>query len=510
MPAISLDRAKQLRFGSANPRVTTRCCRCGHQFREHDNLRCTSIGESTEHFQNFINTGIDDQITTRGPGHQITDEDAYVLRFGTSSINAANQSARCRRCGEQWGTHQDARCMGAGESNEHYLELLNSGIDDHEYPLVISGTFKTIKLGADPEFEIRDSSGKFVNAHNVVNAGTGADVKWGTDGNSSTGELRTDPGDPDVVLKSISSILDYGKKQLSSRYTVYAGAGKNVALGGHIHFSGVDADRRLITLLDTFIATPLRAITDCSKRDSTGYGKLGEYRNQPHGWEYRSPCSWISHPLIAQGVLNTAYELALAFQDDNSIKFDSKERFIAYVRENSDVSAKKIEAFYDIIDRMAAKKAKLEQVEVFQAWKKSPRPEVKPTPVKKVQYTWEMSHRNMPEIRELVDKRRTKHNTTATETVSIQVIGASKERTGDLIVYVPTDWVSKLPRRIAKIRVQEWELKEIGLSYELRLNVELASEILSFIKWYILNKSSIAQESVIQLIEEGEAVACAV
>jgi hypothetical protein len=506
MPAISESRAKYIRFGTDSPRRSSRCGRCGDTFQNHEGIRCVTANESVEHYQNFLLTGRDDQITSRGPGRTITENEAFLLRFGCSGEEASSRDTICRRCNNNWGLHQEARCFRAEESIEHYQEFLRTGLDDHEYPIT-SNNFKPIKLGADPEFELHDNAGRFIHASEVITSGTGRN--WGTDGNSSTGELRTDPGNPDVVLKSISTILDYGNTQVGSRYSVFAGSGKNVPLGGHIHFSGIEPDRKLLNLLDTFITNPLREISNTSRRDQTGYGRLGEYRAQPHGWEYRSPCSWISHPLIARGVLTVAYELALSFQENSSINFANTDEFINFVRLNSEDSANKIAEFYKLIEKLKAKKVKLEQVEVFQAWSKRPRPELKPQPVTKLIYTWNLEHRFMPGIKELVEARRTKHSKEASTSITMNVVGASKERSLEQVIFVPDSWVSKIPHRIAKVKVQIWDKPDIGLSYELRRNLELSSEVLNFIKYYILSRSAATVESVIEIIE-GETTECAV
>jgi hypothetical protein len=270
MPTLTNERAIQLRFGVTRLLARSRCHRCGKGPSDHDGARCSSVGETIEHFNNFLNTGIDDRITTRGPGHQLTLNEAYMLRFGCGEAVIENSNPSCRRCGIQWGNHSDARCSRSGETMEQYEQFMRTGLDDHEYELNIPSAIN-IKLGADPEFEVYDSAKSFISASDCIRGGTSA--KFGHDGSSSTGELRTDPGSPEIVVKSISNILSEGYQEIKN-YNVFAGAGKRVPLGGHIHFSGIDADRALIGMLDTFIAQPLRRISNTSLRDNSGYGKL--------------------------------------------------------------------------------------------------------------------------------------------------------------------------------------------------------------------------------------------
>jgi hypothetical protein len=147
---------------------------------------------------------------------------------------------------------------------------------------------KKLMIGADPEFEVRDSTGRFVSANRAIKS---ISNEFGTDGCSDTGEIRPKPGTPEVVLENISKILSNGNEKVENGMNLFAGAYSHVPLGGHIHFSGVEDDDSLIESLDILITKPLRKISHSKHRQDTGYGDLGEYNSNSHGWEYRAPCS---------------------------------------------------------------------------------------------------------------------------------------------------------------------------------------------------------------------------
>lgn len=91
-------------------------------------------------------------------------------------------------------------------------------------------------------------------------------------------------------------------------------------IGGHIHF-GLPEDEReritqdtnraneVITTLDTYLAHTLALIEKPEKAQARkrSYGHLHDYRNQPHGLEYRPPSSWLVSPEISAGVLSLSF-----------------------------------------------------------------------------------------------------------------------------------------------------------------------------------------------------------
>ena len=343
----------------------------------------------------------------------------------------------------------------------------------------------SIMLGADPEFEVYNSRKEFVSAGDVIGGYTSA--KFGTDGASDTGELRTDPGIPSVVLHSIDSLLGEGYSHLQA-YQLYAGAGKHVPLGGHIHFSGVGYERNILASLDVLIALPLRRISNQGIRDRENYGRESSYKTNLHGWEYRAPCSWISHPIIAESVLEISYIVANAININRFIEFYDITSFKNYVVEkNYPVETiEKINRFYAVIDRMAGKGLTLEQVEIFQAWRKKPREN---TIGNKIKYTWVETDLNIQEIKVLVEKRTLRHaeHYTEYEEEIVNVRGAAAERSSWDALFIPSTWRYRLPRTIAGVRVNTWgdNSTNFGLSLPLRQNIQKSVDVLNSIKWLI-------------------------
>ena len=369
-----------------------------------------------------------------------------------------------------------------------------------------------IKLGADPEFEVHRRDGSFISAEAVI-TDYGNRKQFGCDGSSSTGEIRTDPGDPEIVVKSISEILTKAARQLSG-YGLYAGAGTNVSLGGHIHFSGISSMIFILNELDSLIAIPLKKISNYTFRENHFYGQLGEYRNQPHGWEYRSPCSWISHPLIAAGVLQIAYECAKAYEKTGKT-FSSKEELIQYVELTDLRAAEKIKTFYKIIDRMVAKNVKLESVELFQAWRKRPisnQADSVKTAKKAIEFDFSQDD-NLDTIRYGLAKCREYGMRRVSGVERIGIVGASFNRTPLERIFVSRELAKRLPKRLCKVKVQVWEFDKIGLSHLLRQNINKSVDVLRLIK-YVLKNENLSREnnvdiSAIKAIEE-EDLECAV
>jgi len=360
-------------------------------------------------------------------------------------------------------------------------------------------------IGADPEFEIyRDN--RYIYAANVIRGGLTS--RLGTDACSSIGEIRPHPGTPEEVIQSIDTILDEGYRQLRN-CKIYSGAGTNDPIGGHIHFSGVSNDPDFRRTLDVLIGIPLRDISNhASIRSHSSYGNLGEYRVQPHGWEYRTPCSWISHPYIAEGVLTVAYEAAKMYAD-NYKTFNTISEFIAYTSINSTTAFPKIKKFYDIIHSLLIHNRKLEEVEIFQAWKKSRYENVQGS---KLLFHWRRSDDGIPEIMRLVEIRRmhNAHKYANFTTIDVQIVGASIDRTHLDVVFLPEAIRSRLSMmHLCKVRIRHWDLAQIGISHPLRAKTELAAEVISEIRWrfpktYLyLIEAPIQVNEVIRMIEEA-------
>ncbi len=170
-----------------------------------------------------------------------------------------------------------------------------------------------ISLGCDPEFEIFDDCGDILEADEYIRSEYGS--KIGVDGAGSQLELRPDPSEsPTDVVKDIESILS----EFSEEYEYEISTkGDNFSLGGHIHF-GCPNGRLphrddFIGVLDGWLGSRLRELNGSVRRED-GYGRLGDYRTNDWGFEYRTlPASIFLKPEMAHAVFTVCHKLANAF-----------------------------------------------------------------------------------------------------------------------------------------------------------------------------------------------------
>jgi hypothetical protein len=348
---------------------------------------------------------------------------------------------------------------------------------------------RVLKIGADPEFEIRDSEGTFISADDLISH---PDGRFGCDGCSCTGEIRPGPGTPEIVERNISTILDSGLRTLRNHY-MYSGAGKHVSLGGHIHFSGVEPDRKLISSLDKLITEPLRLASNYEFRERTGYGNNGAWDSKNHGWEYRAPCSWISHPYIARGVLEISYWCAEYFNLSGNT-FVSYEKLIEYVSTKSQQSAEKIKLFYVTIEKLHSHHLKLEDVEIFQAWRKRPLPAKQEgenlTKYCDVTFTYADDDFNMNEIMNSVNSKTIFQN--PFQQVSLRIIGANSNRApGVKSIFMNNANKDKFPTTICGIPILCWNKRKIGLSRSLREDTNKSVDVVNKLRWHLENFAKI-------------------
>jgi len=162
-----------------------------------------------------------------------------------------------------------------------------------------------IEIGSDPEFAVLKNM-DFTEAWAIF---SNKDGRIGCDGYSSTGELRPYPGTVDEHLSSIRNLLEMAHRVYPEIDMIAGTFQFNMALGGHIHFSGITYTKTIGELLDYFLAIPFRCIENVSeveRRRRLGYGELSCVRRQPWGWEYRTLPSWLVSPEIANIALSLA------------------------------------------------------------------------------------------------------------------------------------------------------------------------------------------------------------
>lgn len=236
-----------------------------------------------------------------------------------------------------------------------------------EYTTVrdVRKNLKLLSIGSDPEFcVVSPVTGIEVPASNLISGGTGA--AFGTDGNSSTGEIRPEPAfDPLEHAKNIGKLLQNNLvREPISTMELY-GSNRRASIGGHLWLgnpllSGKDIVRKtayaiklhpkefdvsdsevlsnmslsfpsvidrdiydveqkcvdnLITNLDNLLTFPVMFLENKeharNRRNNGDYGELGDFRDdRDFGLEYRSLPSWIGSEKLTQGVLCLAYAIA--------------------------------------------------------------------------------------------------------------------------------------------------------------------------------------------------------
>lgn len=171
-----------------------------------------------------------------------------------------------------------------------------------------------VTVGCDPEFELVRIGVEpvFVAACNVISEPGGGGGELGVDGAGTPIEVRPRASeDPAEVVRSIRSIFE----RFARRYPTYDGSpvGEKHPVGGHIHI-GVgrpwDPPMEVVQVLDDFIGRSFKKLNGPARCDDSFYGRLGDVRTQPHGFEYRTPPAAIfAEPRVAEIVLKLARNL---------------------------------------------------------------------------------------------------------------------------------------------------------------------------------------------------------
>ena len=321
----------------------------------------------------------------------------------------------------------------------------------------------TMRLGADPEFELQTKQGNFRAASGFFSTDTRRQL--GCDGCSNTAELRPAPGNSQFVTDEIKRLLADAKRIVSTEMRAFGGCGLNVSLGGHIHFSEVSNSATIRQMLDKFIAIPLRQVSRAEWRDNYGYGRLSSYRDQPWGWEYRAPCSWIIHPDITKGVLMTAEYIAKA--QINNVVLNDFDQLYEFVGNISQDDMQTVKRFQHIVFSLIQNNRKIESMEIFHGWNFI---QVTDTPViqsKIIKFEFS-SDFLMPEIhRELTYTRINMTRTLQTET--LRVCGAVDVRANyEPAFFIPVRLRGAFPLYVQHTKVLTWDINSLGITKKLR------------------------------------------
>lgn len=176
-----------------------------------------------------------------------------------------------------------------------------------------------VTVGCDPEFEL-------IQGNEVINAEEEIDSdNWtnsiGTDGAGDQIEIRPEPGDHIKVTQNIKKLM----KRFSEEFDEFqlGDTGNRYPLGGHIHV-GIGMKYRpptnLLHVLDDFIGRP---VIKLSGKARGSYMVLSEARQQPHGFEYRSPPAAIfQNPAITCIVLKLARNLTKKYLNGDFLSYN--------------------------------------------------------------------------------------------------------------------------------------------------------------------------------------------
>jgi len=170
-------------------------------------------------------------------------------------------------------------------------------------------------IGCDPEIVTR-LNGKFVPAHNYFKSNS----SFGLDGCESIAEVRPGYSESPIDLTSkIYQIIEYGHSKQPDLEFIAGHFADDHALGGHIHFS-IQPTPDIVDALDTVLYSLSNVIDDReqrSRREHCGYGKRRAYRNQPHGFEFRTPGSFLLSPSTTLVTFTLAKLAVLGVTEDN-------------------------------------------------------------------------------------------------------------------------------------------------------------------------------------------------
>ena len=199
----------------------------------------------------------------------------------------------------------------------------------------------TITVGCDPEFVVVDRNGSQRNAsHLEYRSETYGHI--GTDHGGQVGELRPKAGTPAEVTNRIKQMFSLIKTRLDSGEKIICGGGhaQRVSIGGHIHLGGLNFgnyssptrtfhrraggiqirnldmnnhEHKLVFMLDFFIGRRLKTV-EGGKRYGSNYGCPSDIETKSHGFEYRTPPSWLTDPVITEATLAIAQKLTVMWK----------------------------------------------------------------------------------------------------------------------------------------------------------------------------------------------------
>ncbi|HHT26468.1 MAG TPA: hypothetical protein GXZ82_04385 [Firmicutes bacterium] len=179
----------------------------------------------------------------------------------------------------------------------------------------------TVAIGADPEFSLANKDGGrvFASDYLPVQGPVGCELQP-TQANGRfhkpVAELRPAYAlSPVRLFQNLRSTIQRADMMIPPGVVWLAGSVPDGTFptGGHIHFSRVPLSTVLLKALDNYLAIPLLLLEDPARSliRRPRYGFLGDIRVKSHGgFEYRTPFSWLTSPVLALGALCLAFVIA--------------------------------------------------------------------------------------------------------------------------------------------------------------------------------------------------------
>lgn len=182
------------------------------------------------------------------------------------------------------------------------------------FPASSDGGESNVLLGADPEFMLRNTITGQITYPSEFFSKEGS---LGYDDRSERrqgilfplAEIRPAPDYcPIKLTENIRAIMFQALSLIPPHIEWLAGSlhFERYQIGGHIHFSNIEVNARLLRALDNYLGIPVMLVEDpaTALRRRKQYGWLGSIRCKPHGgFEYRTPASWLVTPEITAGCL---------------------------------------------------------------------------------------------------------------------------------------------------------------------------------------------------------------
>lgn len=199
----------------------------------------------------------------------------------------------------------------------------------------------SITVGCDPEFLVLDANNR---VQHFAGNHTDEHGNIGSDHGGRVGELRPKHGSPKEVVEHIKAQFAWIKSQYPNAVIIGGGgSGYGESIGGHIHIGGVKLENhyssftryrnrrrmrelqlntvypehKLIYALDFYIGRRMKKVPG-GKRGGSSYGAPSDIETKIHGFEYRTPPSWITDPIFAEATLVVAQQIVELWQTKSS------------------------------------------------------------------------------------------------------------------------------------------------------------------------------------------------